>query len=142
MKTHSLLAIATLFVLGLAVPRPLLADEKHWTVVGTWVNPAYDGTNINKLPKNVLTSDGVISLYYHADGSLPWAVGKYAIESDWTEPGVHWFKVKTVYSTWTFFQLARLTDDGNTYESVASSEAFPLTFDPSNQSYTTRHRRE
>ena len=141
-KRFVVLAIAALFVVGMEVPGPLHAEEKDWTIVGTWINPAYDGTDVGKLPKSVLATDGTISLYYHVGGSLPWAVGTYVIESDWTEPGVHWFKVKSAYSVWTYFELAKLTNDGNTYESVASSDAYPSTLDPSSRSYTTRSRQE
>jgi hypothetical protein len=139
-KYVSLWAIAALIVIGTAATPPLLAEEKDWTLVGTWINPVYDGGSVDKLPKVVLTSDGAISQYYHVEGSLAWSVGTYVIESDWTEPGVHWFKVRSAYSVWTFFELAKLTNDGNTYESVFSSQTYPSGFITSGDGYRIRNR--
>jgi hypothetical protein len=136
MKKHVwILSIASLIFIGTAARVPLFAEEKDWILIATWVNPAYDGENVYA-PKCVFTSDGKITQYYHIAGSLPRAVGTYVIESDWTEPGVHWFKVKSVYLRWTYFEIAKLTNEGNTYESVSSTETYPPAFDTSGQQFS------
>ena len=142
MKKHvCVLAIAALALIWTPATVPLFAEEKDWILVGAWVNAAYDGENLYA-PKFVFTGDGKVTQYYHIAGSLPRAEGTYVIESDWTEPGVHWFKIKSVYLRWTHFELAKLTNEGNTYESAVSTGGYPSTFDRSGQrsSYTIRTR--
>ena len=119
----------------------LFAQEKEWSLVGTWVNPAYEGSNVYP-PQSVFNSDGTITTYYHAGDSLPWASGTYTIESDWTESGVHWFKVKSTFGAYTYFEIAKLTNEGNTYESVGSWGSHPSSFDKSSDSYSIRNRQE
>jgi len=137
----SLMAIVILCVIGMMATMPLFAQEKEWSLVGTWVNPAYENSNATP-PQNIFKGDGTITTYYHIGDSLPWGVGTYSVESDWTEPGVHWFKVKSTFSQWTYFEIAKLTNEGNTYESVGSWDKYPSSFDKSNNSYLTRNRRE
>jgi hypothetical protein len=144
MKKHvSILAISMLFVIGMVATSCLFSQENDWSLVGTWVNPAYEDSNAIS-PKSLLTSDGAITMYYHIADSVPEAVGTYAIESDWTEPGLHWFKLKSVYGRWTYFELAKLTDGGNKWESVVSTEAYPASFDPSSKAsaYVIRTRQK
>jgi hypothetical protein len=134
--------IASFALIAMMATVHLFAQEKDWSLVGVWINPHYEGSR-NFSPKSALTNAGAINVYYHIDGSLPWSVGTYVVESDWTEPGAHWYKVKFAFtSTWKYVELVRLSNDGNTYESVGAADAYPSSLDTSDMYYSIKNRQE
>ena len=129
------------FILPLLFSLSSSAQEESWSLVGTWINKDYDisGTSSAKV---VYTDDGHVMLYKRLSDSYPRAKFTYKIEESWTEKGVHWFKVKIPFGTATMYEIDKLTEGGNTYESVFRKDEYPVSFDAKSPacSYTIRYR--
>jgi len=138
-KSIPLLAVSLLFAIGMVEVPPLIAQEKEWSLVGTWVNPAYENTNVY-LPKIVYGNDNTISIYFYVNDKAPFGVGNYEIEKDWTESGVHWFMVKSIVNSVVYYELDRLTEGGDKYEGTISHEDYPTNIDITSSSYQIRKR--
>jgi hypothetical protein len=117
------------------------AQEESWSLVGSWINQAYE-TIDGYSAKVVYLSDGSAEVYKLLSDAIPIATGTYVIDDDWTESGIHWFKVTAPMGGTTYYEIDKLSNGGNTYESVASTVAYPAQFDPLNPSYyyTIRYR--
>lgn len=132
--------LTMLFFFGI-VAASLSAQEKEWSLVGSWTNPEYDKMG-GAWGKVVYGSDNIISLYQLTTDTTRLDSGPYIIERDWTESGAHWFKVKLSFADGTYYEIDKLTNGGKTYESVFTTGQYPTTFDKSGEtcSYTVRHR--
>ena len=130
-----------LFMTGMMAMTSLFAQEKDWSLVGTWVNPAYEKA-ADYPAKVVYGSDGTISLYHLSGDTTPYAYGPYVIEKDWTESGIHWFRVKLSFAEGVTYEIDRLTEGGTKYESVFSTGMYPSLFETSGDlyPYTMRKR--
>ncbi len=132
-----LLALAFQLLAALSV---FSQEEKDWTLVGSWVNKAYE-TSRTFLAKVVYGDDGMMSLYQRLSDRtrLRWP---YTVEKDWTEPGFRWFKIKYSDGHLNFCEIIRLSQDGNTLDAVGAFGDFPAEFDMNSKSYYhyTRHR--
>ncbi len=116
----------------------VLSDpEENWALAGTWINETYEGDLFGKV---VFRDDGTVEGYKLISDINVDATGTYVIEDDWTEKGIHWFKVKTVFGATPSYELDKLTNDGNTYESVYDSGAYPASLDPTSPAYRIRFR--
>ena len=123
-------------------------DVQDWTVVGSWINKSYD--NRDYVPaREVYGHDGTLSYYQHLkdktpnDAHYPIATGTYSIESSWIEGDVYWFKIRCTFGDEIVYELVKLTESGNTFESVLSMGGnYPAAFVPSEEEdyYTVRHR--
>ena len=128
-----MMALLLMWMLSAPAACVLSDPEASWTLVGTWINPAYEGGWFGKV---VYRDDGTVEIYYLISDTTVVATGTYVIEDDWTEKGIHWFKVKTVFGATPGYEIDKLTNDGNTYESVFTSNAYPAEFDPASPSYS------
>jgi hypothetical protein len=135
MKRHiRFLAISTVIVMGMVSSSSLSAQEKEWSLVGTWVNPNYIYTG-GYYAKAVFGSDNTIQYYERVDSPTPIESGTFVIEDDWTESAIHWFKVKESTESAIFYGIYKLTNGGNSYEEVMTTGQYPVSFDQKNFSY-------
>ena len=140
MRRSSIIIVCGLF-LALLCSSSLFAQEESWSLVGSWINKAYDKTG-NPSAKIVYGADGVFTLYQHLSDHTEMLKTAYTIEKTWTEKGAHWFKVKIPIQTRTAYEIDKLTEGGNKYESVFRWDEYPETFDTKSPSYghTIRYR--
>jgi hypothetical protein len=126
MRRSSIIIVCGLF-LALLCSSSLFAEEETWSLVGSWINKAYDKTG-NPSAKVVYGADGVVTLYKnlsdHEGTEIP-----YTIEKSWTEKGTHWFKVKFPMQTRPAYEIDKLTEGGNKYEGVCCWDKYPETLD-------------
>lgn len=81
----------------------VLSDpQANWALAGTWINETYQGGLFGKV---VFRDDGTVEIYDFISGTTVVATGTYVIEDDWTEKGIHWFKVKTVFGAAHSYEL-------------------------------------
>lgn len=127
-------------VLALSTCAPA-SPEKSWSLIGTWINQSYETTGAYAA-KIVYASDGTVSAYKLVSDTTPESSGTFVIDDDWTETGIHWFKVKGTLGATTYYEIDKLTSGGNDCESVFTTTAYPAQFDPTNPAYgyTTRSR--
>src|SRR5271169_254404 len=129
-----------LLLTGIIAATSLFAQESTWSLVGSWSNPAYDKTG-DYSGKVVYGSDHIVSLYHLSSDTIRYGYGPYTIEKDWTESGVHWFRVRLEFAEGTTYEIDKLTDGGNTYESVFTTGMYPSLFDTTGlYPYTIRKR--
>ena len=117
--------------------------EASWRLVGTWINPAYEDPG-GFSGKVVYREDGTWEVCDLISDTNAVATGTYIIEGDWTEKGIHWFAVRADSGNIIGYEINKLTNNGNTYESVFSSSSYPTEFDPTSPSYfyTIRFRQQ
>jgi hypothetical protein len=113
--------------------------ESAWTLVGTWTNTSYVHP-ADMAQVIVYGADGTVEAYASAGDAEALATGTYTIERAWIEPEIHWFEVHAVVGSTEYYELDRLTDGGDTYESTWTSTAYPTQMDPAAASYTIRYR--
>ncbi len=70
----------------------LLPGGKGLSLIGSWVNKTYKTTSAFPA-KVVFDQDGVVAEYQRLSNRTA-LKAHYVIQDSWTEPGVHWFKVK------------------------------------------------
>jgi hypothetical protein len=90
----------------------------------------------------VYGGDGQLTTYKLLSDTSPSSKTVFMIEESWTEKGVRWFKVKIPTATRTMYEMDKLTEGGNTFESVFCMDKYPLSFDtkPPSCYYTIRYR--
>jgi hypothetical protein len=123
-----IIVCALFFVLSLLCSPSLLAQEESWSLVGTWINKAYDIPGMLNA-KIVYGGDGHLTLYKFLSDTTPTAKATFTIEDSWTEKGIRWFKVKILAGNETWYEIDKLTEGGNTYESVFRRDMYPSSFD-------------
>jgi len=134
-----IMAFLLLWMLCAVVACNLSGPEAGWTLVGTWINAEYEGPD--GIPaKVVYRADGSAEIYELISATTADGTGTYVIEADWTENGIHWFKVKYFFGANPGYELDRLTNDGNTYESYFVSGGYPASIDPTSPNYRIRYR--
>ena len=138
MKKVLLLALV---LLGVLVSSSLTAQEKQWSLFGTWVNTDYDKSG-DFSGKVSYGNDSQVSLFHLTSDSARYGYAPYVIEKDWIESGIHWFRVKLMFPEGTYYEIDKLTKGGDTYESVFTTGTYPTSFDTSGKvySYTIRTR--
>ena len=129
----SLVLVALAFLTGCEAFTNLFGPESSWTLVGTWVNPAYE--QISGANAKLVYTETTWAAYKLVSDTTPVASGSYTITKDWTESGVHWFQTAPVVGGSTVYELDRLSSDGNMYESVDSSSAYPTSIDPTSDNF-------
>ena len=143
MKRHlgilGLLCTACLFLVISSCAQ--YAQEKSWSLVGAWINPAYDSSGIAS-GKVVYGNDKTVFLYRQSNDNASSASGPYLVEKDWTESGAHWFRVKITFSDGVYYEIDKLTQGGKSYESVFTLGHYPEKFDRTAdaRSHTVRTR--
>ena len=143
MRRSSIIIVCVLFF-ALLCSSSLFAQEESWSLVGSWINKTYDKTG-NPSAKVVYGADGVLIAYRHLSDHTGYKT-VYTIEKSWTEKGAHWFKAKYPIQTrtmhGTMYEIDKLTEGGNKYESVFCWDKYPETFDTMSPSYfhTVRYR--
>jgi hypothetical protein len=139
MRRSSIIIVCVLFF-ALLCSSSLFAQEESWSLVGSWINKTYDKTG-NPSAKVVYGADGVLIAYRHLSDHTGYKT-VYTIEKSWTEKGAHWFKAKMPIQGRTVYEIDKLTEGGNKYESVFDWDKYPSTFDTTSPSYahTIRYR--
>lgn len=130
------------FALSLLCSPSLFAQEESWSLIGSWINKAYDYPGAFSA-KIVYSADGNLTMYKFLKDSNESDKSSFAIEENWTEKGVHWFKVKlSMANGTTWYEIDKLTEGGNKYESVFCRDKYPLNFDPNSPAhyYSVRYR--
>ena len=110
-----------------------------WSLVGTWINASYEVPG-GHFAKVMFQVDGSLAAYTLIADSVPYASETFTSTDDWTETGIHWFKVQAVLNATTYYQIDKLTNNGNTHEMVYATTSYPASFDTSSQYYTNRTR--
>jgi hypothetical protein len=104
-------------------------------IYGTWVNMDYKwGRPPQKL---IFKSDGTFESFVNADSKVPTWHGSQLIEKKWKDSeGNIWFKIKWS-GNWgeTGYELAKISNSGNTLEYVFSNVEYPKEIDPKNTLY-------
>jgi hypothetical protein len=139
MKRFALLLGMSISVVCVIVSCEPPIPVSDWSLVGTWINASYEVPG-GHFAKVVFQSDGSLAAYTLIADSVPYASGTFTGTSDWTETGIHWFKVQAVLNVTTYYQIDKLTNNGNTHEMVYSTTSYPASFDISSQYYTIRTR--
>jgi hypothetical protein len=143
-KCIRIFSILLLFVICMIAGSHLFAQEqvKEWSLVGSWINPTYDKTG-DFSGKVIYGNDFAISLFHLTSDKTRYGWGHYSVEKDWVEAGAHWFRVEVVFDDGTYYEIDKLTDNGNTYESVFTTGMYPSSFDTSGvQYYYTIRKRQ
>ena len=138
LRNASLLS-AFLLLLPLAlVAQNNSASGVDWSLVGTWINPAYDQAIFPA--RWVYNADGTLVEYKTVSGQFPYR-GTYVVEKSWEENGFHSFRV-VVHDYEVSFMIVRLSNGGQVFESTMTHGDYPLKFDPKSTScyYEIRYR--
>jgi hypothetical protein len=140
-KSSTIIVCMFFFVLPLLYSPSLFAQEESWPLVGAWINKDYDISG-KFSAKVVYGGDGSLKTYRHLSDTSAAADLTFTVEESWTEKGIRWFKVKIPFGSGTMYEIDKLTEGGNTYESVFGTDKYPLSFDPKSPSYmyTIRYR--
>ena len=130
MKTFLTLALSIFFLLFTSITFAE-SDELY----GTWVNMDYKwGRPPQKL---IFKSDGTFESFVNADSKAPTLQGTNLIEKKWKDSeGNVWFKNKWS-GNWgeSAYELAKISNSGNTYEYVFSNDEYPKEIDPKHENY-------
>jgi hypothetical protein len=122
------LSIAFLFFTGTT-----FADAEE--LYGTWVNMDYKwGRPPQKL---IHKSDGTFESFMNADSKVPSWRGTEVIDEKWKDSkGNIWFRIKWS-GNWgeSGYELAKISNSGNTYEYVFSNDEYPKEIDPKHKYY-------
>lgn len=113
------------------------ADE----ICCTWINPAY--TSANPPQMQIRNADGTFADYITREANDPLKRGTFTIMKKWKDSeGNVWYQIK-----WQGpmdergYELAKISDKGNTLELVMRYDDYPSAIDPANENYRcyTRH---
>ena len=130
MKTFLTLALSIFFLLFTSITFAE-SDELY----GTWVNMDYKwGRPPQKL---IFKSDGTFESFVNADSKASTWQGTNLIEKKWKDSeGNVWFKIKWS-GNWgeSGYELAKISNSGNTYEYVFSNDEYPKEIDPKHENY-------
>ena len=130
MKTFLTLALSIFFLLFTSITFAE-SDELY----GTWVNMDYKwGRPPQKL---IFKSDGTFESFVNADSKASTWQGTNLIEKKWKDSeGNVWFKIKWS-GNWgeSGYELAKISNSGNTYELVFSNDEYPKEIDPKHENY-------
>lgn len=138
------LAMAAFAALGCSV---LQRDgPSSWRLYGTWVNEAYDEIEEGGPPsKLVFYESGLLEVYDDLEpDAIPFRTVSFEITSDWTEGQEHWFQINEQMGQEVIYGTARISDGGDTLESVSSAATYPdpAALDPSAEGYLVFYRQE
>jgi len=136
-----IIVCALFLALPLLSSHSLFAQEESWSLVASWINKDYDITG-KFSAKVAYGSDGTLKTYSHLGDTTESANLTFTVEESWTEKGVRWFKVKIPFYSGAMYEIDKLTEGGNKYESVFCTGQYPSSFDSKSPSYmyTIRYR--
>jgi hypothetical protein len=104
-------------------------------IYGTWVNMDYKwGRPPQKL---IYKSDSTFESFVNADSEVPTWQGTNLIEKKWKDSeGNIWFRIKWS-GNWgeSGYELAKISNSGNTYEYVFSNDEYPKGIDSNHRNY-------
>jgi hypothetical protein len=127
-----------LFLIGAYV---VSAQEENWSLIGSWINRSYESSPLYPA-RLVFGNDGVVSQYQRLADKTPLRF-KYVIDDSRTESGIHWLKVRQAWpGSPDDCRIIKLTEGGNTFESVGAVGDYPEKFETVSSSYyhETRQR--
>jgi beta-lactamase regulating signal transducer with metallopeptidase domain len=130
-----------LFLLSILVFNPMFADDlkkkisekDFWNAVsGTWVNTEYLGTYSWFEQKIIIYPDGKWECYQLTTDTDPSRQGYYfSVTETWTDSeGVIWCKTTENIGA-TVYQLHKISDSGNAWETVSDPDTYPTDVDKS-----------
>jgi hypothetical protein len=134
--TMSAVVIFTLGLLALSG----CAGPGGWSLVGTWVNGAYDndGTDTT-MGKIVISPENKITLYVTTSATTSDMTGTLYVDDEWTEGENHYFKARTVTNSTppdTFYGLVRLSQEGRVWEANSTDTGtYPTGIDATASDY-------
>jgi hypothetical protein len=112
-------------------PSGWAGPEASFSVVGTWVNPAYNNHNGMPPARIVATADSMTFYNNDTDTTDPVFSGSYTVARDWASDGAHYFEINAMAA----FGLARVSNNNNTLETNGSGTAYPTSINQSDPSY-------
>ncbi len=154
MKTRMFVSIL-IFVLAILIVAVSCATGKKTYVssdyvlkelTGTWYNEEYEDPSSIAFPMLVIHSDGSfeISKEYSETTAPSRNIGKYiSINEAWTDSkGNIWYqaKFKADWTTQPWYEIGRISNEGEVWELVLSSTDFPPEIDSENLNYRIRYR--
>ena len=120
----------------------VLAEEKAYVpkenevFYGTWVNMDYT----LRAQKVVMNSDGTWGWAMSAK-SEPYMKYTYELKEKWTDSeGNIWYKVRLKSHRGEEYALVKISNSGNTRESIFDSHEYPTKIDPEEDNYRIYHR--
>ena len=136
MKTIIWLA-CVLGILGL----PFLAQADSDEICCTWVNPSYTSHTPPQI--QIRNADGTFADYADRESTDPLRRGTFTIMKKWRDDaGNIWYRIKRqTGSDEPRYELAKISDGGQTLELVIRHDDFPSVLDPANEGYRRYTRR-
>ena len=119
--------LPVMLMLAILVATAVFAEDSPaatWELVGIWTNPAYEDSD-RYLGKIVYRADGIWEGYDRISDTSPVVKGTYVVDDEWTEKGIHWFAVRAISGDIAGYEINKLSDNGNTYESIFSTISYP-----------------
>ena len=150
MKTRTyvsflILVLAVLIIVeSCATSKKAYIPQDNEELYGTWVNPEYNEP-LNRAAKVIMYSDGTMKGYFTESDEIRLWVSLYKLTSKWSDDeGNIWYRLIYWYEGLQerFYMIVKLSDSGNMWESVYSSEDYPKKVDKSNLNYRIRYRQE
>jgi hypothetical protein len=104
-------------------------DEKFY---GTWVNTDYAGSSISQ--KIIYKADGTFEIFRTADSKEPNGRGRYLITGKWNDSEGNIIYKSHWVGDWSeeAYQLTRISNSGNTFESALAYVEYPTNIDLNN----------
>ncbi len=137
MKTRQISLITFLTLIFIVSTMFIATGENGYTpkeneeYYGIWVNPEYNNRTLKA--KELYKSDGTFYLYGMTTKDSWDTKGEYKINDKWTDAnGDIWYKVtwKAIFSTYTYYELTKISKSGTVKESVYTINNYPDKIDP------------
>lgn len=114
---------------------PFLARAGPDEICCRWVNPAY--TSQEPPQMEIRNADGTFADYADRENTDPLRRGTFTIMKKWQDDaGNIWYRIKRQSGGEdTRYELAKISDGGQTLELVIQHDDFPSVLDPANASY-------
>jgi hypothetical protein len=103
------------------------SPEWYWTCVGTWVNPANNGSGASGPPGKVVVTSDSIAFYDNDTDTTPQVSGSFAVADNWISSGAHYFKGNSAFGpplNVTIYWLMCVSNN-NTLEAYGSTTDYP-----------------
>jgi hypothetical protein len=138
--------LAVLFIAGscATLKKPYIPKENE-ECYGTWINPEYNNSIRLVAAKDVYAPDGTWHSYMSVTDSQSSAKGWFKILKKWTDSeGNIWYRIDFNDPGVEIIrhQLTKISNSGNTMESVFSAVEHPKELDKDNINYRIRYRQE
>jgi hypothetical protein len=123
------MAAATSFVVAGCIATPV----ESWTYIGTWANSAYNGCGCWP-PAKITLSSTSYDYYTNDYDASPAISGTFAVTSDWTSGGNHFFRGVSGPGS-PLYHLLRVSHNNNTLEMNSQPYSYPESIDPAGWEY-------